>query len=113
MRLKRPRVKDDGYLAFIRELPCCICKDNTSTEAAHLRMGGLYYGKRQTGWGKPSDLWVTPLCSEHHRLQHDMGEGKFWDAYKIDPFVLCLSLKAAEYDYETAELILERQGWSK
>lgn len=49
--------------------------------------------KRPTGLGeKPDDKWAMPLCSEHHREQHSMGEREFWEGYGIDPIRNCLAL---------------------
>lgn len=95
LREREPRVKDEKHLRFIRSLPCCICGDNTSTEAAHLRVGSIGHGKPHTGMAeKPSDRWVLPLCNRHHREQHATGdELKFWDFHGIDPFMLALTLK--------------------
>lgn len=111
MRLKRPREKDDGHLDFIRSLPCCLCGDNTATEAAHLRSGNLAYGKRHTGMQeKPHDMWTVPLCNGCHRSQHAGNEAIFWEDRGINPWVLCLSLYASSGDSEMCITILERQG---
>lgn len=89
---KQPRVYDDAYLDYIRSLPCCICGDDTSTEAAHLRVGSINDGKRPTGFGeKSSDRWALPLCGRHHREQHTMNEAEFWASYGINPFLLSMS----------------------
>ncbi|QIO34348.1 DUF968 domain-containing protein [Bradyrhizobium sp. 1(2017)] len=91
-----PRQRDERYLAYIRTLPCCICGDNTSTEAAHLRVGLISAStpKRATGMGeKSSDKWALPLCSRHHREQHRMNELEFWASYGINPFELAISLR--------------------
>jgi hypothetical protein len=88
---RQPREKDDVYLAWLRTQPCCICGDNTSTEAAHLRIGSVNDGKRETGMGeKPSDKWALPLCSRHHRMQHSMREDTFWQIHGLDPVALCM-----------------------
>lgn len=111
MRLKRPREKNDAHLDFVRALPCCVCGDNTATEAAHLRIGNLDYGKRHTGFQeKPHDMWALPLCGRCHREQHRGKELNFWSNFGVNPFVLCLSLYASSGDYEMAITILERQG---
>lgn len=111
MMLKRPREKDDKHLDFIRCLPCCVCGDNTATEAAHLRTGNLDYGKRHTGMGeKPSDKFTVPLCGRCHRAQHNARELNFWANCGINPFVLSMSLWCSSGDYEMAIIILERQG---
>jgi len=85
-----PRQRDENYLAWLRTLPCCICQDNTSTEAAHLRLGQVNV-KREAGMGeKPSDRWALPLCHRHHVEQHAMNESAFWLSYGLDPFALCM-----------------------
>jgi hypothetical protein len=38
LRQRSPRQHDNKRLEFIRSLPCCICADDTTTEAAHIRM---------------------------------------------------------------------------
>jgi len=89
--LRDPRQHDEAYLDYIRSLPCCICGDNTTVEAAHLRVGSINNGKRETGTGeKPSDKWALPLCGKHHREQHGMNELAFWFKHGIDPFALAM-----------------------
>lgn len=111
MRLKRPRHHNDQHLEFIRSLPCCICGDDTSVEAAHLRAGNLDYGKHSTGLQeKSSDQWALPLCGRHHRDQHKTNEVQFWSNYGINPWVLALSLWSSSGDSEMSITILERQG---
>lgn len=93
-RFRQPREYDDKYLNYIRSLPCCICHDNTSTEAAHLRVGSVDDGKRYTGMAeKSSDRWALPLCGRHHREQHAMNELEFWASYGINPFLLAMSYR--------------------
>ncbi len=116
MRQKRPRQRDEVYLEYIRGLPCAICGDNTSTEAAHLRMPSMLAGKRETGKGeKPDDRWALPLCSKHHRKQHKGRELAFWEEHKIAiPEYLSLALQAAFPDQELAEeIICFRVGWTE
>ncbi len=95
LRQRQPRIKDNKHLAWIREQPCCICGDNTTVEAAHIRTASLAHGKPHTGMAeKPSDAWVLPLCGRHHREQHQTGdELKFWDFHGINPFILAITLK--------------------
>lgn len=91
---KQPRQHDEAHLEFIRQQPCCICRDNISTEAAHLRVPSINDGKRETGMGeRPSDKWVLPLCGRHHREQHSMNEMEFWASYGIDPFALAMQYR--------------------
>jgi hypothetical protein len=89
-----PRQHDDGYLAYIRQQRCCICGDNLTVEAAHLRIGSINDGKRNTGMAeKSSDKWALPLCVTHHREQHTMNEREFWASYGIDPFALAMQYR--------------------
>lgn len=107
---KRPRVKNDNHLDFIRSLPCAVCGNNIETEAAHIRAGDLFYGKRNTGGAeKSSDKWALPLCNEHHTEQHEGNELAFWRRYRIDPFVLALSLYACSGEVMVAEEVIRRQ----
>ena len=96
LRQKEPRQKNEKHLNYIRSLPCCIC-GGIDTEAAHIRIQSLEYGKRPTGMQeKSSDKWALPLCNRHHREQHDCGdELKFWDFHGINPFLLAISLRSA------------------
>jgi hypothetical protein len=106
-RPKRPREKKPSHLDFIRSLPCCACLDNTSTEAAHLRLGDSKYAKTITGVGtKPHDLWTLPLCSKCHRIQHETHEGMFWTFRGINPFVTALALWAHTGDHEAGLQII-------
>lgn len=110
MRFRHPRIKNEAHLAFIRELPCVSCGDDTSTEAAHLRSDNLAYGKRHTGMAeKPDDCWSLPLCGKCHRVQHGANEKNFWSNLGINPWVLALSLFAASGDHELAQEVISRQ----
>lgn len=103
LRQRRPTVKDSGHLEFIRELPCCVCGDNTSTEPAHLRSSSIKYGKDLTGGGrKPSDIWVNPLCRRCHDGQHGTNELRWWRDKGINPFTLALTLGYVSGDHEMA-----------
>jgi len=94
LRQRDPRQKDAKHLAWIRTQPCCICGDNTTVEAAHIRSTNLVIGKDDFGWGRPSDKWVTPLCGAHHREQHAMGdEMKFWKKYRMNPFTIAIKMR--------------------
>jgi hypothetical protein len=89
-----PRQHDDEYLAYIRQQRCCICGDDTSVEAAHLKVGSINHDKRDTGMAeKSSDKWALPLCGRHHREQHTKNEREFWASYGIDPFALSMQYR--------------------
>lgn len=88
---RQPRQRDSKYLDYIRAQPCCICGDDVSVEAAHLRTGSLFDGKALTGLGeKTSDKWALPLCGRHHKEQHRMNELEFWRSYGLRPFEIAL-----------------------
>lgn len=57
----------------IRNTPCVIC-GRTPSEAAHVRSRGA------------GGTWrdIVPLCSEHHREQHQVGIATFERRHKID-----------------------------
>lgn len=107
---KHPRIKNDRHLDFIRQLPCVCCGNPIQTEAAHIRTGNLFYGKRSTGGAeKPSDMWALPLCNQHHTKQHQGNEMLFWVRHGINPFVLALTLFAFSGDTDTAEQVIACQ----
>lgn len=88
-----PRVRDPGFLAYLRRQPCAVGPLGCSgpTEAAHIRSHRP--GEPPTGMGrKPDDCRATPLCRGHHRdgpdAQHDRNEMSWWIAHGFDPFVV-------------------------
>jgi hypothetical protein len=95
----RGRVRDNGYLAWLRRQPCAVgplgCEG--PTEAAHVRYSRP--GEPNPGLQvKPSDKYAVPLCSGHHRTgpeaQHAAGERAWWASRGIDPFELAARLYA-------------------
>jgi Protein of unknown function (DUF968) len=105
------RVKSPNYLDFIRSLPCVICGDNTTVEAAHIRFGDRRAAKRPTGMGeKPDDRWALPLCGKHHRKQHEIGERLFW-YLSGDPIFVAMALQLNTGNRDAAEQIIS--VWSK
>jgi hypothetical protein len=108
LRQRQPREKNDKHLDFIRSLPCLVCGDNTSTEAAHIRMADLRAGKQSTGMAqKPHDRFTVPLCGECHRKQHDMNEVPFWHFAGIDPIFVALALFCISGDHQAGVQIIE------
>ncbi len=100
-------MKHPAHLQFIRQLPCCICHDNTSTEAAHIRYAEPRAAKPQTGMGiKPDDAFTIPLCSEHHHNQHTRGERTWWTMQGIDPIYIALALARVTGDVPAGEQII-------
>lgn len=105
---KRPRRQSGSHLDFIRSLPCCVCGDNTSTEAAHIRFADRSVGKRETGLGeKAADFFCVPLCGRHHRDQHAHGNERIWWAvHNRDPIRIALALWAHTGQHEVGEQIV-------
>ena len=65
-----------------------VCAKPGPNDAAHIRSGSLFYGKRSTGFGeKASDCWTLPLFRAHHAEQHRGNELAFWRLYGINPFL--------------------------
>jgi hypothetical protein len=83
------RIRCPAHLAYVR-LHVCAVQDfacGGKIEAAHIRMGTDGALGR-----KPSDCFAIPMCSEHHRMQHAIGELKFWATCQIDPLKLAAQL---------------------
>jgi hypothetical protein len=106
VRQRRPRIKNEAHLKFIRRLPCLICLGD-GVDAAHLRMADLRADKRTCGMAeKPDDCWTLPLCRTHHDAQHKVGERKFWDFGIFDPTFICLALWRVSGDDEAGDAII-------
>lgn len=94
-----PRQHDRGHLAAIRKCPCVICGREPCGTAAHVRMTAP--GKPNPGIGaKPHDRYTVPLCDKHHKVQHGMGEAKFWQGVRIDAIALAAALFARSPDID-------------
>lgn len=82
--------KNRDYLAFIRELPCCVTGVRI-VEAAHLSSADTRYGHHGRARGtKAGDRWALPLSPEQHRRQHSGNEMAYWRSVGIDPHFLAL-----------------------
>lgn len=97
LRQRHPREVDPAYLAYVRTLPCLICRRPGPSDPAHLRSAARQYGKPHTGMGeKPDDRWVLPLCRTHHSEQHRNNELAWWARQGFpDPFAVAVALYAA------------------
>jgi hypothetical protein len=93
---RQPRERDNGFLAFVRRHPCCVC-GRSPVEAAHTRFTNRDVGRMNPGMGcKPSDRFCTPLCPDHHRAQHARGnEAAWWAEQGVDPDAISAQLYAA------------------
>lgn len=61
--------RDRKYLDWIRSLHCVVCQGRP-VHAHH-------EGKRGIGI-KASDYDAIPLCENHHRERHQIGQKSFW-----------------------------------
>lgn len=101
------RQNNEKHLAFVRGLPCLVCPDDTTTEAAHVRFHDFRADKRSVGIGEKSDdRWAVPLCGAHHRAQHEMNEREFWSVVKIDPVFIALALWSVTGDHAAGQRIV-------
>lgn len=106
-KVKRPRVKADKHLAWIRTLPSVI-SGCMGCEACHIRMADLSYAKQSTGMQeKPDDRWTLPMTPDEHRKQHSGSERGFWLRQDIDPCKVALALWCVSGDDEAALMILK------
>lgn len=79
--LSHPKATPDRERAYLDLVRGEICAVNAGhhyecggvTEAAHLPGRGDGHGMGQ----KASDYRTAPLCTVHHRIQHDMGHAQF------------------------------------
>lgn len=112
LRQRNPRQFDDAHLKFIRGLPCVVCGDDVTVEAAHVRMPDPSVAKPLTGIGiKPDDRFTVPLCGKHHREQHTMREFKFWEGVGVDPVKKALALYSVSGDHERGAEIARARGF--
>lgn len=110
---RNPRQQSEAHLRFIRSLPCTVCQNPIETEAAHVRFSDPRAAKDNPGKGaRPDDAFAVPLCSHHHRVQHEMNERKFWVQNRIDPIFIALALWHISGDYERGCLIIAHAGQS-
>lgn len=106
----RGRVRDTGYLAFLRRQPCACCGLAAPSDAAHIRMASPERGKLPTGMQvKPSDRFAVPLNRACHSLQHSGSEARFWSSRGLDPFAIADRLYA---EYQSPSLRQPARGES-
>ena len=80
---RRGPVLDDGYLRWLRKLPCVVCGTLRWVKAAHV-------GERGLGQ-LCSDRQAIPLCELHHRtgaLSHHVLQRNFWSYWGLDRYEL-------------------------
>lgn len=77
-RRRFPRGEDRAYQAWIRSLPCHLARRGRCrgvVEACHVKSKGAGGGDRGN---------LLPLCTAHHREQHDRGIATFAQRYGLD-----------------------------
>lgn len=105
---RKPREKDEGYLRWIRTLPCVITGARP-VEACHIRFADPRFAKFETPMGqKPHDKWTLPMRPDYHRQQHTMNEKLFWARIGIDPCQVASALYGCGQDDAEAEIILSQ-----
>ncbi|MFC0633250.1 hypothetical protein [Brevundimonas balnearis] len=87
---RQPRIKDKGFLAYVRRQPCearALGGCAGPIQAAHIRYRDARYPNSAGGQAKNHDRHCNPLCAEHHRIQGDvLGERPFWALVGVDPY---------------------------
>jgi len=69
-------VRDEDYLAWVRDQPCAVCADSAPSDPHHLDSGIM---------GSKGDDWTAlPLCRECHRAYHDEGHDTFQTQHSVD-----------------------------
>jgi hypothetical protein len=75
LKKKKP-VRDNKYLAFIRGLPCVLCRDRyVDVDAHHIKTHGM--------GTKGDDDMTVPVCRLHHAEIHSFGQSIFEIRHKI------------------------------
>ncbi len=75
-----PQLRSQIHLKWVRGHCCAVQNPDCEgkIEAAHVRSG------TDGAMGvKPSDNWSIPLCSGHHRHQHQIGETAFEKQFSV------------------------------
>ena len=90
----RKKREDKEHLAFVKMLPCCVCKRPAPSDAHHILYAPYpvlnYFGfrfLRGTALKAP-DMLVVPLCKEHHQTGKDAvhiigSEGHFGNFWQL------------------------------
>ena len=106
MMQRRPRVRNERHLRFVREMPCIIC-GFVPCEAAHIKMADARISKPITGnQTKSDDKYTLSLCRRHHEEQHSMSERYFWASYHIDAILIALALFSVSGDHQEGERLI-------
>lgn len=88
-KYKQPRInpnRNPAYLAWVRNLPCVVCRIWKLTRFEYGKIEAAHVGARGLG-RKCSDIETIPLCAHHHRTgpqsHHSLGR-RFWTFWRIN-----------------------------
>lgn len=85
--------RSEEYMAFVRRLPCCICRVDqrvfydprlTVITLGHERLSDPHHVMGGGKAMKCSDLYTIPLCREHHTEHDNLGKISFYEKYDAD-----------------------------
>ena len=81
------RRRNKAHLAYVASQPCLVCR-RTPCDAHHLK-----FAQPRALGRKVSDEFTVPLCREHHRELHRIGnEAAWWANLKIAPLEVAKDL---------------------
>ena len=85
---KNPPARDKDHLAYVRGQVCAAWGTDCGgvTEPAHLETAGRSM--------KASDFLIVPLCTKHHKEQHDTGILTFQMNNTVNLWEVCARLLA-------------------
>jgi len=97
-RAKSVRRRSKAHLSFVASQPCLICRTRPC-DAHHLKIAQ----PRSLG-RKVSDEYTVPLCREHHRDLHQLGnEANWWTKQGIEPLAVAAGLWAMTHELPDRE----------
>lgn len=85
----RGRVRDTGFLAFLRRQPCearALGGCSGPVDPAHIRFNDGPDRQNPGGARKNHDHHCNPICRAHHDMQHGMSERLFWERLGKDAY---------------------------
>lgn len=86
----------ERHKQWVRGFACLVdrCDTGTRIVAAHVRNSDLTPQNQKGGMGlKPVDVWIVPMCWDHHGEQTDVGEAAFCKKYGVDMGKTALELQ--------------------
>jgi len=85
MQIRKVKIiKSEKHRRFVASYSCIICK-SPNVQCAHIRSIPNY---GNVGMSVRNDAFCLPLCIEHHKEQHIIGENKFYFQYCINPIYI-------------------------